>query len=85
LYFCFQILSYWRVFGDSADVIPRGFMTLAAWLSYGQVVVIPLVYFCSRGGPAWSSSSAARRRSSRGDVSPEDKQEYLLELLNRKK
>ena len=76
LWLPYQVLSYWRVFGR-AEEIGAGFMTTAAWLSYGQVVVCPLVYFTCRG--------PARRRHSRADVSPQDKQEFLLESVHRKK
>ena len=76
LWLPYQVLSYWRVFGGAGG-IERGFVTAAAWLSYGQVVGCPLVYFSSR--------RPTRRRPSRADVTPEDKQEYLLESVNRKK
>ncbi|KAK7102323.1 probable G-protein coupled receptor 173 [Littorina saxatilis] len=77
LWLPYQVLSYVRVFGSPEDV-GVGFVTAAAWLSYGQVVVCPVVYFSSRGGKV-------RRRTSRADLSPDDKQEYLLESLHRKK
>ncbi|KAL8575649.1 hypothetical protein ACOMHN_028670 [Nucella lapillus] len=81
LWLPYQILSYWRVFG-SAKEIAAGLVTAAAWLSYGQVVVCPVVYFSSR-------PSTRRRTAPRGgDASPEDKQQHeqlLLESLNRQK
>ncbi|XP_076448425.1 putative G-protein coupled receptor 85 [Babylonia areolata] len=76
LWLPYQVLSYYRVFGD-AEEVEGGLVTAAAWLSYGQVVVCPVVYFSSRG--------PSRPRPSRADLSPQDKQEYLLESVNRKK
>ena len=77
----YQVLSYWRVFGSSAR-IGEAFVTASAWLSYGQVVVCPLVYFSSRR----VSGTARRRSASRGDDGAEDKQqELLLDTLHRKK
>nr|KAG5698174.1 hypothetical protein BaRGS_030537 [Batillaria attramentaria] len=76
LWLPYQVLSYWRVFGSSAEP-STGFVTVAAWLSYAQVAVCPLVYFLARG--------PMRRRQSRADVGTDDKQEYLLESVNRKK
>ena len=76
LWLPYQVLSYWRVFGGTGG-IRRGLVTAAAWLSYGQVLGCPVVYFSSRRPP--------RRRPSRADITPDDKQEYLLESVNRKK
>lgn len=76
LWLPYQVVSYWRVFGDVIG-IQSAFVTVSAWLSYAQVALCPLVYFLARG--------SSRQRQSRTETSPDDKQEFLLESFNRKK
>ncbi|CAL1542844.1 unnamed protein product [Lymnaea stagnalis] len=63
------VLSLWRIFFD-ASLLPSSYVTVAAWLGYGQVAVCPLVYFMSRG---------PSRKVSRTVYSHAEKREFLLE------
>ncbi|XP_005092018.1 probable G-protein coupled receptor 173 [Aplysia californica] len=70
----YVLLSLWRIFGD-ASVLPDAFVTVAAWLGYGQAAVCPPVYFLSKG---------PTRKTMRTVYSPAEKKEFLLENKIRK-
>ncbi|XP_046372207.2 probable G protein-coupled receptor 85 [Haliotis rufescens] len=74
LWFPYIVLAFWRMFGDTGT-IGSVFVTIAAWLTYTQVALCPLMYIVSRG---------PIRKHSRTVLDANDKKEFLLETRNRK-